>query len=56
MIDFGGSYTPGWIDEELADTAEGDDMATGKIVKGLEDPIEMLSMQKPQKVISLIKK
>ncbi|KAL9616605.1 MAG: hypothetical protein Q9160_008550 [Pyrenula sp. 1 TL-2023] len=38
MIDFGGSFTPGWVDEELADTVDGDDMGTEKIVKGLEDP------------------
>ena len=38
MIDFGGSYTPGWIDEDIADTEEGDDMGTEKIVNGLQDP------------------
>ncbi|KAL9114868.1 MAG: hypothetical protein Q9227_001111 [Pyrenula ochraceoflavens] len=38
MIDFGGSYTPGWIDEELADTVDGDNMGTEKIVNGLQDP------------------
>lgn len=38
MIDFGGSYTPGWIDAEVADTLQGDEMGVGKIVRGLEDP------------------
>ena len=38
MIDFGGSYTPGWIDEDIADTEEGDDMGTEKVVEGLKDP------------------
>lgn len=38
VIDFGGSYTEGWVDGELIETVEGDDMALEKIVNGLEDP------------------
>lgn len=38
VIDFGGSYTEGWVDAELNETTEGDDMALEKIVKGLKDP------------------
>ncbi|KAM0419091.1 hypothetical protein ACHAPT_012030 [Fusarium lateritium] len=33
LIDFGGGFTHGWVDEELADTAEGDDQARAKIEK-----------------------
>ena len=39
MIDFGGSFTEGWIDRELADTLEGDEMGVEKVVGGLEDPV-----------------
>ncbi|KAL1303423.1 hypothetical protein AAFC00_006813 [Neodothiora populina] len=38
IIDFGGSYTDGWIDPKLAETEEGDDMAVEKIVNALHDP------------------
>lgn len=38
MIDFGGSYTEGWIREDLADTEEGDNMGAEKIIAALEDP------------------
>ncbi|ETN37617.1 uncharacterized protein HMPREF1541_07239 [Cyphellophora europaea CBS 101466] len=38
VIDFGGSYTEGWVDEELLETKEGDDMGLEKIVNGLKDP------------------
>jgi len=38
IIDFGGSYTEGWVDPELSETKEGDDMGTEKVVKALEDP------------------
>jgi tRNA A-37 threonylcarbamoyl transferase component Bud32 len=38
IIDFGGSYTEGWIDPEMSETKEGDDMGLGKVVKALEDP------------------
>lgn len=38
IIDFGGSYTEGWVDPELNETTEGDDMGTRKIVNALHDP------------------
>lgn len=38
IIDFGGSYTEGWVDPELNETVEGDDMGLEKVVKALEDP------------------
>ena len=38
VIDFGGSYTEGWVDPELNETVEGDDMGVDKIVSGLLDP------------------
>ena len=37
IIDFGGSYTEGWVDEELAETEEGDWMGVGKTVEALKD-------------------
>ncbi|KAK2613016.1 hypothetical protein QQS21_000945 [Conoideocrella luteorostrata] len=36
LIDFGGGWSRGWVDEKLADTAEGDDQAVEKIVKFLK--------------------
>lgn len=39
IIDFGGSYTEGWVDAELNETEEGDDMGIEKIVSALEDPV-----------------
>nr|POE72271.1 chromatin modification-related protein yng2 [Quercus suber] len=39
IIDFGGSYTEGWVDKELNETKEGDDMGVQKIVNALEDPV-----------------
>ncbi|KXJ89711.1 hypothetical protein Micbo1qcDRAFT_149429 [Microdochium bolleyi] len=41
IIDFGGSYTEGWIDPDLEDTQEGDDMGVDKIVGALKDPENM---------------
>lgn len=38
IIDFGGSYTDGWVDPQLMETEEGDDMGVEKIVHALEDP------------------
>lgn len=38
IIDFGGSYTEGWIEPRLAETEEGDDLALEKIVNALHDP------------------
>ena len=39
IIDFGGSYTEGWVDPELNETQEGDDMGTERIVNALIDPV-----------------
>lgn len=36
LIDFGGGWTNGWVDEDLADTAEGDELAISKIGEFLE--------------------
>lgn len=38
IIDFGGSYTEGWVDPELSETREGDDQGVEKVVRALEDP------------------
>lgn len=38
IIDFGGSYTEGWVDPELSETREGDDMGVEKVVEALERP------------------
>jgi tRNA A-37 threonylcarbamoyl transferase component Bud32 len=38
IIDFGGSYTEGWVDPEISETKEGDEMGLEKVVKALEDP------------------
>jgi hypothetical protein len=39
IIDFGGSWTEGWIDPEIKETLEGDDMAMEKITNALHDPV-----------------
>ncbi|KAK5170625.1 uncharacterized protein LTR77_005214 [Saxophila tyrrhenica] len=39
IIDFGGSYTEGWVDPELNETEEGDDLGTEKIINALKDPV-----------------
>lgn len=39
IIDFGGSYTEGWVDPELMESQEGDDMGVDKIINALHDPI-----------------
>ncbi|PNP86549.1 hypothetical protein FNYG_00251 [Fusarium nygamai] len=41
LIDFGGGYTPGWIDEDLAETKEGDEQALEKITKLLSGSGDM---------------
>jgi tRNA A-37 threonylcarbamoyl transferase component Bud32 len=41
VIDFGGSYTDGWVDKELNETMEGDEQAVEKIINGLKDPDNM---------------
>lgn len=38
IIDFGGSYTDGWVDPELMETEEGDDMGVERVVNALHDP------------------
>ena len=40
IIDFGGSYTEGWVDPELSETKAGDKMGLEKIVNALVDPDE----------------
>lgn len=32
LIDFGGGWTDGWVDEELADSVEGDNQAVTRIM------------------------
>ncbi|KAK3681508.1 hypothetical protein LTR37_020887 [Vermiconidia calcicola] len=46
IIDFGGSYTEGWVDSELNETEEGDNMGTEKVVNALRDPIA--NVQRPE--------
>lgn len=36
LIDFGGGSTPGWVDEHLAGTPEGDDQAVRRIFESLQ--------------------
>jgi Ser/Thr protein kinase RdoA (MazF antagonist) len=31
VIDFGGGYTKGWVDQELLETLEGDEQVLGRI-------------------------
>lgn len=38
IIDFGGSYTEGWVEPDVAETMEGDNMGVEKIVNALQDP------------------
>ncbi|KAF5540000.1 hypothetical protein FMEXI_8650 [Fusarium mexicanum] len=33
LVDFGGGYTQGWVDEELMDTKEGDEQALQRIIE-----------------------
>jgi hypothetical protein len=47
IIDFGGSYTEGWVDPELNETEEGDDMGAEKIVNALHDPINNTQHTQP---------
>ncbi|EMC91813.1 hypothetical protein BAUCODRAFT_305789 [Baudoinia panamericana UAMH 10762] len=39
IIDFGGSYTEGWVDAGIKETAKGDDMGVEKIANALHDPV-----------------
>lgn len=43
LIDFGGGYTRGWIDEDLAETKEGDEQALNRIMELLSGGEEMSS-------------
>ncbi|CCT65273.1 uncharacterized protein FFB20_11403 [Fusarium fujikuroi] len=43
LIDFGGGYTRGWIDEELAETRQGDEQALQKIIELLSGGEDMSS-------------
>jgi tRNA A-37 threonylcarbamoyl transferase component Bud32 len=47
IIDFGGSYTEGWVNPELAETEEGDDMGAEKIVNALHDPVNYTQDTQP---------
>ncbi|KAF2211526.1 hypothetical protein CERZMDRAFT_5457, partial [Cercospora zeae-maydis SCOH1-5] len=38
IIDFGGSYTEGWVDPELKDSEDGDNQGVRRLVNGLRDP------------------
>ncbi|KAF2155972.1 hypothetical protein K461DRAFT_310532 [Myriangium duriaei CBS 260.36] len=38
IIDFGGSYTEGWIEEKYSETEKGDEMGTEKVVAAVRDP------------------
>lgn len=38
MIDFGGSYTEGWVDKSVKETEEGDWQGTEKVIEALESP------------------
>jgi tRNA A-37 threonylcarbamoyl transferase component Bud32 len=40
IIDFGGSYTEGWVDPEIAETKEGDNVGLEKTINALVDPDE----------------
>lgn len=46
IIDFGGSYTEGWVDPEIAETKKGDNMGLNKIVNALRDPDENVASSK----------
>ncbi|KAF5642266.1 uncharacterized protein FTJAE_3741 [Fusarium tjaetaba] len=41
LIDFGGGYTEGWIDEDLAETKEGDEQALKRIIEMLSGGEDM---------------
>lgn len=47
IIDFGGSYTEGWVDPEIAETKKGDNMGVKKIVNALRDPDENVASSEP---------
>ena len=39
LVDFGGSYTDGWVHRTLMETRSGDDQAVEKIAKFLDDGV-----------------
>ncbi|GAM83395.1 hypothetical protein ANO11243_013830 [Dothideomycetidae sp. 11243] len=41
IIDFGGSYTEGWVEEKYAETKKGDRMGVEKIAAAVRDPENM---------------
>ncbi|KAL2274490.1 hypothetical protein FJTKL_03161 [Diaporthe vaccinii] len=49
IIDFGGSYTEGWVDPEIAETKKGDNMGVKKIVNALRDPDENVASSETSK-------
>jgi hypothetical protein len=49
MIDFGGSWTEGWVDEKLKETEEGDWQGTEKVVNALEDPVDGTMSEEEEK-------
>jgi tRNA A-37 threonylcarbamoyl transferase component Bud32 len=38
IIGFGGSYTEGWVDPDISETIDSDNMGLGKVQAALEDP------------------
>lgn len=42
IIDFGGSYTEGWVDPELSDTLQGDEQGLEKVQEALKNPDDKL--------------
>lgn len=49
IIDFGGSYTEGWVDPGIAETKEGDNMGMKKIVNAMRDPDENVASSETSK-------
>lgn len=49
IIDFGGSYTEGWVDPDIAETKRGDTMGVTKIVNALRDPDENVASSETSK-------
>lgn len=49
IIDFGGSYTEGWVDPDIAETKRGDNMGVTKIVNALRDPDENVASSETSK-------
>lgn len=49
IIDFGGSYTEGWVDPEIAETKKGDNMGVTKIVNALRDPDQNVASSETSK-------